>query len=169
MGASLGDARSQRQHKLRPIECLDLTLLVHAQHHGLQRRIHVQPDDVAHLIDEHRIAGELERLLPMQLQAEGSPDARNGGLLQPAFARRLVVCLRYTTDSPGQQWCDELLTQYASDACGHGQRTTNGRRQHWQHVLRKQLNQSRSSIHRKTGSHWRISRAAMYSGASKTL
>jgi hypothetical protein len=35
---------------------------------------HIQPDDVAHLGDELRIGGQLERLLPMRLQPESAPD-----------------------------------------------------------------------------------------------
>ena len=34
-----------------------------------------RPDDVANLVHEVRIAGELEGLRPMRLQAEGAPDA----------------------------------------------------------------------------------------------
>ena len=52
------------QHGLRAIECLDLALLVHAQNHGLQWRIQVQPDDIAHLVHKKWIGGELKGLLP---------------------------------------------------------------------------------------------------------
>ena len=66
-GYALGDARSQRQERPSAIERLYLALLVHAQHHRLERRIEVQADDVAHLVDKEWIAGELEVLLPVRL------------------------------------------------------------------------------------------------------
>ena len=51
------------------------TLLVHAQHKGVLGWGHVEPDDVAHLLHEQRIARELEGLDPVRLQSEGFPDA----------------------------------------------------------------------------------------------
>lgn len=54
---------------------LNLVLLVHAQHQRQQRRVHVQLDDVVHLVHEHRVGGELAGLLVMQLQASfGTPQ-----------------------------------------------------------------------------------------------
>ena len=38
------------------IERLDLAFLVDAQHQRALRRIEIEADDVAHLVDEHRIA-----------------------------------------------------------------------------------------------------------------
>lgn len=36
-----------RQHRLCAIQRLNLRFLVHTEHHGMRRRMHVQPDDVA--------------------------------------------------------------------------------------------------------------------------
>ncbi|MGF6851352.1 hypothetical protein OKW29_000238 [Paraburkholderia sp. CI3] len=83
---SLRDARGQRQRRLGAVQRLDLALLVHAQHHGLERRVQIQPDDIAHLVDEKWISGELEGLLPMRLQSEGTPDPRHGCLRHPRLA-----------------------------------------------------------------------------------
>ncbi len=69
MGLAGGQARSQRQQRLGPIQRLDLRLLVHAQHHGVGRRIQVQTDHVVDLLLGARIGAELERLDPMGLQA----------------------------------------------------------------------------------------------------
>ena len=101
VGAPLGDARGQRQERLRAIQRLDLALLVDAQHQGLQRRVQVQPHDVAHLLDEQRIAGELEGLLPVRLQAEGAPDARLR-LRQPVSRAivRVLQCVAPAACSP---------------------------------------------------------------------
>lgn len=63
----------------------DLTLLVDTQHHRLQWRIEVQADDVANLVNEQRIARELEGFLPMRLQAKGSPDSRHRSLRKTHF------------------------------------------------------------------------------------
>ena len=43
---------AHQQPGLGAVKRLDLRLLVHAQHHGLLRRVHVQSDDIAHFLDE---------------------------------------------------------------------------------------------------------------------
>jgi hypothetical protein len=87
VSASLGNAWGQGQQGLRAVQRLDLALLVNAQHHGHQRRVQVQPDDVTHLLDEQWVAGEIEGLLPVRLQPEGAPDSRHSGLRQAGLAR----------------------------------------------------------------------------------
>jgi hypothetical protein len=82
MRAPFGHPRGQGQDRLRPVERLNLALLVHAQHHRLHRRVQIQPDNVARLRHKQRIARELERLLPVRLQTEGTPDAADGRLRQ---------------------------------------------------------------------------------------
>jgi hypothetical protein len=62
VGLSRGYPRHQRQHRRRTIERLNLRLLVDAQHDRGLGRIEIQPDDVADLVDEPRVRGELERL-----------------------------------------------------------------------------------------------------------
>jgi hypothetical protein len=54
---------------------LDLALFIHAQHHRVERWIGVKADDVAHLVNEQRIGGELECLFAMRLQPKGLSDA----------------------------------------------------------------------------------------------
>ena len=54
--------RSHRQQRLRAVERLNLRLFVHAQDHGVVRRVHIQPDDVPHFVDQQRIVRQLERL-----------------------------------------------------------------------------------------------------------
>ena len=49
-------ARHHRQDRLLAIECLNLTLLIDAEDNGPVRRGQVKPDDIAHLVDEQRIA-----------------------------------------------------------------------------------------------------------------
>src|SRR3978361_807856 len=79
VGLAFGLARAHRQHGLCAVEGLDLGLLVDAQHQGPVGWLKVEPDDVAHLLDEERVGRELERLCPVGLQAEGAPDPVHGG------------------------------------------------------------------------------------------
>lgn len=75
-----GRPGAKRQYRLRAVQRLDLALFVHGQHHAHQRRTQAQPDNVAHLVHEHWVRGELDRLLPVRLQPEGVPDAQDGVL-----------------------------------------------------------------------------------------
>ena len=80
--AALGRARPHREQRLCAIERLNLTLLVDAEHERLAFSIHVQPDDVAHLLDEPRVGRELERPGAVRLEVERTPDARHRRLAQ---------------------------------------------------------------------------------------
>ena len=53
--ASLQLARLHRQQRLCTVQRLNLALLVHAQHHGVIGRIHIQAHDVAHFLDQLRV------------------------------------------------------------------------------------------------------------------
>src|SRR5579885_484621 len=59
VGLPGGHPGCQRQNRLRAIQGLDLALFVHAKHHGVIRRIHVEANDVTHLL--HKL-GSLENL-----------------------------------------------------------------------------------------------------------
>ena len=73
-----------RQPRLGAVERLDLALLVHREHQRVLGRVHVEPDDVADLLDELRVVRKLEGLDPVRLQAVLAPDAVNGGRRQAA-------------------------------------------------------------------------------------
>ena len=75
MRAPFRHPRPQRQERLGPVQRLDLRLLVDAQDHGALRRMEIQPDDIPHLLDEKRVARQLEGLDPMRLEGERPPDA----------------------------------------------------------------------------------------------
>ena len=60
VGHSTGKALLDRQAGLCSVERLDLALFVDAEDHGVRRRIDEEADDVAQLVDELRILGELE-------------------------------------------------------------------------------------------------------------
>ena len=73
-------AQAHGQQWLRPVQGLDLRLLVNAEHHRLVGRIQLQADDVAVLLNKEGIRRQLEVLLPVQLHREGLQPAVNGGL-----------------------------------------------------------------------------------------
>ena len=75
VGAPLHLTRPHGQHRLCAVERLDLALLVDAEHKRTLGRVEIEAYDVAHLVDELRVARQLEALDPMRLQAEGAPDA----------------------------------------------------------------------------------------------
>ena len=65
--ASLQLARLHRQQRLRAVECLNLALLIDAQHQGVIRWIHIKTHDIAYLFDQLRIWRQLERIGAMRL------------------------------------------------------------------------------------------------------
>ena len=75
VSAPLDLPRAQRQQRLGAIEGLNLRFLVHAEDHGMLRRVHVEADDVARLVHEVGVCRELEGLAPVRLKGKGSPDA----------------------------------------------------------------------------------------------
>jgi len=52
MAAPLDLTGTHRQQRLGAVECLNLRFLVDAQHQGAVGWVEVEPDDVAHLVDE---------------------------------------------------------------------------------------------------------------------
>jgi len=87
-----------REDRLRPLKRLDLRLLVEREHHGIRRRSHIQPDDVAHLFDELRVRRHLERVGEVRFETTRPPDAADGRVAHPALAAivRVLQCV-----SPG--------------------------------------------------------------------
>jgi len=58
--------RAQGKDGLTPTQGLDLAFLIEAQHEGMMRRVHVEADDVAYLLHQQRIVGQLEGLAAMR-------------------------------------------------------------------------------------------------------
>jgi hypothetical protein len=69
-----GAALLHRQAGLGPVEGLDLGLLVDRQHHGMRRRVEIEPDHVPELGGERWIFGQLEAAHPMRLEPVRGPD-----------------------------------------------------------------------------------------------
>ena len=75
VGHGSGAALLHRQAGLGAVERLDLALFVDRQDDGVGRRIDIEPDDVAQLVDERGVVGQLELPHPMRLEPMGAPDA----------------------------------------------------------------------------------------------
>jgi hypothetical protein len=69
VGVALDLPGPEGQHRLGPVERLDLGLLVDGEDDRPLGRREVEPDDVADLGDELRIGAPLERLGPVGLEA----------------------------------------------------------------------------------------------------
>jgi hypothetical protein len=55
VGGPFRDSGHHRQDWLRPVQCLDLRLPVHAEHQRPLGRVQVEADDVVDLVDEVRV------------------------------------------------------------------------------------------------------------------
>ena len=75
VGHRPGPTLLHRQPGLGAVERLDLALFVDRQHDGMGGRIDVEADDIAELLGELGVVGELECLHPVRRQAVGLPDA----------------------------------------------------------------------------------------------
>jgi hypothetical protein len=65
----------ERQPRLGAIKRLDLRLLIDREHHRTGRWMHVEADDILHLLGQCRVGGAFEGAEAMRLQAVGAPDA----------------------------------------------------------------------------------------------
>jgi hypothetical protein len=92
------------------LEGLDLALFIDAEHHRMRRRVDIQPDDVAQLGDELRVARQFELPYPVRLEAVRAPDALyrgNADLRQFGHRRgRPMGCLARRV---GLGQCDDTL------------------------------------------------------------
>ena len=75
MRVARGLARLHRQQGLCAVESLNLRFFIDTQHQGMIGRVEIQPDDIAHLLDQQRVGRQREGLRAMRLQAKGPPDA----------------------------------------------------------------------------------------------
>lgn len=72
-----GGAENHSDDRLRAVKGLDLRLSIDAEHQRLLRRVQVQAADVADLLHELRVGGQLEGLLSVRFEAERPPDPRD--------------------------------------------------------------------------------------------
>jgi hypothetical protein len=93
MAAPLGLPRTHRQQRLGAVERLDLRLFIDAQHQSAVGRVEIEPNDVAHLVDKHRVSRQLEGFDAVRLQSKGPPDA-------PHARGRDAAVPRHTAGAP---------------------------------------------------------------------
>ena len=77
VGYAFDISQPHRQYRLGALQRLNLALFVHAQDQRLVRRVEVEADYVANLLDEERIGGELKALGAMRLQSKQREVARH--------------------------------------------------------------------------------------------
>lgn len=87
MCLSLNLSRAKLQFRLGPIKSLNLGLFVNRQNQCIVRRIHIEPDNIAHFFSEVGIVADFERSEPVRLQISRLPDlthlpARHSGMLR---------------------------------------------------------------------------------------
>src|SRR5215475_5317515 len=87
MGHRCRAALLQRKARLSAIQCLNLALLIDAQHQRPIRRVHVEPDDVGHLLFEPWIARYLEPAYQMRLEPGFGPDTAHARGADPHRSR----------------------------------------------------------------------------------
>src|SRR4030042_1101447 len=75
MGHGSTTAFFQRQTRLRTIQRLNLTLLVHAEHQGFLWRIQIKSHHVDQFLQKPGITRQLERLYSVRLKTVTLPDA----------------------------------------------------------------------------------------------
>ncbi len=121
VGDSFHVADAHRQKRLGAVQGLNPALLVDAEHHGLVRRVQIQPDDVADLLHEEGVGGELEVALPMRLQPESTPDAMNR---RGADLRVLGHRTDAPVGGPGGLALEGLVDQLGDFLVGDGTRST---------------------------------------------
>jgi hypothetical protein len=88
--APLGDAGQHREYRGGAFQGLDLGFLVHAEDDGVPRRVQVDADDVADLVNEERVGGDLEGLGAPGLQSEGPPDVLHAARGDARLAGKLA-------------------------------------------------------------------------------
>jgi hypothetical protein len=97
-----GAALLDRQARLCAVERLELALFVDAEDHGVRRRIDIEPDDVAQLVDELWILGELELANAVRLLSVRAPTAADLARLQALVKDRNASQKRIWR---AQMWC----------------------------------------------------------------
>lgn len=83
MAPAFGLARTHGQNRRGTLQGLDLALFIDAQYQSVVGWIQIKPNNVAHFVDEQRIPAQLEGFAAMGLQGKRTPDATDGGLVQP--------------------------------------------------------------------------------------
>ena len=90
MGAALDLPGAHRQRRLGAIESLDRGLLVDAHDHSVLGRVHVETNDVADLVHELGVLGQLEAVGGPRLEPERLPDPTYRRRRHPRLLRQVA-------------------------------------------------------------------------------
>jgi len=105
------------QARLRPIERLDLGLLIDAEHKAAIRRVEVDADDLGHLLLEQRVVRDLEPFHDVRLQ----PSI---GLYAPHARRRIptssAIIVRLQCVALGGVSCTVFAIAFSWTSLGRG-------------------------------------------------
>ncbi len=117
VGDALDVAEAHGQHGLCSLQGLALALLVHADDQRVVGRAQVQANDVAQLLDEERVVGQLEAFGAMGLQAEELEVARHAALGDASLGgHRAHAPVRRAVDRLGMQGgLDQLRHAFVVD------------------------------------------------------
>ena len=136
MRLAFGDAGPQGQHRARPVQRLDPTLLIDAKHHGFGGWIQIQPHHVAHLLDEVGIGRQLELPHAVGLEAVLSPDLTNRavayalpcrqGAITPMGAGRRACRQGRVDDRLHLRWSQAGAPAWTRGVAEHARATTIG-------------------------------------------
>src|SRR5512139_449795 len=120
----------QRQSRLRAIQRLNLTLLVHAEYQGFVRRVQIQAHHIRQFLQKLGITRQLERLCSVWLKTMALPDPAYCCFADTLFfshrATTPVGCPRRPTLKGGM---DDLLNlicrklRFPSTSCRHFPKT----------------------------------------------
>jgi hypothetical protein len=80
-----------RQHRGGALQGLDLRFLIDREDDRVRRRRQVEPHDVADLVDQQRIRGDLEGLGPPGLEPERPPDPQHAGRRDPRLPGQFAL------------------------------------------------------------------------------
>src|SRR5512139_4335276 len=101
MGHGSTAAFFQRQSRLRAIQRLNLTLLVHAEYQGFVRRIQIQTHHIRQFLQKLGITRQLESLCSVWLKTMALPDPADCCLADTLFfshrATTPLGCSRWST------------------------------------------------------------------------
>ncbi|ALA59356.1 hypothetical protein NITMOv2_2951 [Nitrospira moscoviensis] len=117
-------ARAERQNRLRPVQSLDLGLLVDAQDDGVGRRVQVEADHIVDLLFGVGIRAELERLDPMGLQVVSLPYPVDRAVRHPDLSGQLAGAPMSQTIP---RWLQSFGNNLGPLAGGDGRRTSRSR------------------------------------------
>lgn len=105
-------AQAHGQHRLRALQRLALTLLIHAQHQCVLGRAQIQAHHVAQLLHEERVVGQLEALGAMRLQAKELEVALHAALGDASLGS-------HRSHAPVRRAVGRLGVQRCLDQAGH--------------------------------------------------